>query len=78
MQYIDASMVGELGAHASASIGLVLTSIRLFRGICTTVAVGFSVPVEYQIGAKDRKGTRTISRQSIVASLLFSLAVYRT
>jgi Na+-driven multidrug efflux pump len=30
MQYIDASMVGSLGAEASASIGLVSTSTWLF------------------------------------------------
>ena len=32
MQYIDASMVGSLGAEASASIGLVSTSTWLFWG----------------------------------------------
>ena len=32
MQYIDASMVGSLGAEASASIGLVSTSTWLFSG----------------------------------------------
>ena len=30
MQYIDASMVGSLGKEASASIGLVSTTIWLF------------------------------------------------
>lgn len=33
MQYIDASMVGSLGAEASASIGLVSTTTWLFGGI---------------------------------------------
>ena len=32
MQYIDASMVGSLGAAASASIGLVSTTTWLFWG----------------------------------------------
>ena len=35
MQYIDASMVGSLGANASASIGLVSTPTWLFWGLCT-------------------------------------------
>lgn len=72
MQYIDASMVGSLGANASASIGLVITSTWLFWGICTTVAAGFSVQVAHRIGAANRKGARNILRQSLIATLLFS------
>ena len=72
MQYIDASMVGSLGANASASIGLVVTSTWLFWGICTTAAAGFSVQVAHRIGARDRKGARAILRQAIVATLLLS------
>ena len=33
MQYIDASMVGSLGANAAASIGLVSTTTWLFWGL---------------------------------------------
>ena len=49
MQYIDASMVGSLGANASASIGLVSTTTWLFMGLCTSVDLPcrwriFSVP----------------------------------
>ena len=33
MQYIDASMVGSLGANAAASIGLVSTTTWLFWGV---------------------------------------------
>ena len=33
MQYIDASMVGSLGANAAASIGLVSTTAWLFMGL---------------------------------------------
>lgn len=72
MQYIDASMVGSLGANASASIGLVSTTTWLFWGVCTSVATGFSVQVAHCIGAGDRKRARTVLRQSIVATLLFS------
>lgn len=34
MQYIDASMLGRLGANESASIGLVSSSTWLFGGMC--------------------------------------------
>ena len=50
MLYIDASMVGSLGANASASIGLVSTTRWLFSGVCTAAATGFSVQVAHLIG----------------------------
>lgn len=73
MQYIDASMVGSLGADASASIGLVSTTTWLFWGVCTAVATGFSVQVAHHIGAGNPKAARGVLRQSIVVTLLFSL-----
>ena len=51
MQYIDASMVGRLGADASASIGIVSTTMWLFGGLCSSVSTGFSVQVAHAIGA---------------------------
>ena len=52
MQYIDASMVGSLGADDSASIGLVSTTLWLFGGICSAVTTGFTVQVAHLLGAK--------------------------
>ncbi len=51
MQYIDAAMVGSLGANASASIGLVSTTTWLFWGLCAAASTGFSVQVAHRIGA---------------------------
>lgn len=75
MQYIDAAMVGHLGADASASVGLVSTSLWLFWGICSAVTMGFSVQVAHSIGASDHARGRRILRQSISSCLLFSLIV---
>lgn len=75
MQYIDAAMVGRLGADDSAAVGLVSTSLWLFWGICSAVTVGFSVQVAHRIGASDHDGARRVLRQSIVACLLFSIVV---
>lgn len=71
MQYVDASMVGSLGANAAASIGLVSTTTWLFGGICAAAATGFSVQVAHRIGAGDFAGARRILRQSFAAMLLF-------
>lgn len=73
MQYIDASMVGSLGAEASASIGLVSTSTWLFWGVCVASATGFSVQVAHHIGAKEFGQARAVLRQSFVATTIFSL-----
>lgn len=71
MQYIDAAMVGRLGADDSASVGLVSTSLWLFWGICSAGMVGFSVQVAHRIGAADYAGARSVLRQGIGASLVF-------
>lgn len=73
MQYIDAAMVGSLGAEASASIGLVSTTTWLFWGLCVAAATGFSVQVAHKIGAGDMQGARKVLRQSLTATLVFSL-----
>lgn len=71
MQYIDASMVGSLGAEPAAAIGLVSTSTWLFWGLCAAVATGFSVQVAHLIGAGDMAGARRVVRQSITATFIF-------
>lgn len=73
MQYIDASMVGSLGAEASASIGLVSTTTWLFGGLCAACSTGFSVQVAHKVGADDAPGARRILRQALTATLLFGL-----
>lgn len=75
MQYIDASMVGSLGAQASASIGLVSTTIWLFGSLCSAASVGFYVQVAHRIGANDFAGARRVLRQSFMACILFALTL---
>lgn len=75
MQYIDAMMVGELGAQASAAIGVVSTSTWLFGGVCSTLASGFCVLVAHRIGSGDRDGARAILRQALLLCFGFALLV---
>ena len=72
MQYIDASMVGSLGALPAASIGLVTTSTWIFFGLCSACSVGFSVQVAHLLGAGNPKGAREVLRQALVAALFYS------
>ena len=75
MQYIDAAMVGRLGADDSAAVGLVSTSLWLCWGVCSMVTMGFSVQVAHSVGAGNFDKARSILRQSIVACLLFSIVI---
>lgn len=75
MEYIDASMVGRLGALPSASIGLVATTTWLFGGFVASAASGFSVQVAHLVGAGKYEGARDVLRQSLIATGLLSLLV---
>lgn len=75
MEYIDASMVGHLGADAAASIGLVTTTTWLFMGVCSAAAIGFSVQVAHLIGARRLSDAKSVARQAYIATLIFSILV---
>jgi len=69
MQYIDAMMVGQLGASASASISLVSTTTWLFGGLCASVGSGFSVLIAHHVGAKENDKARDVLRQALLVCL---------
>ena len=71
MQYIDAAMVGHLGADESAAVGLVSTSLWLFWGSMLVGIVGFSVQVAHRMGAADYKGARSVLRQGLLFAEIF-------
>jgi len=73
MQYIDASMVGRLGAGDSASIGLIASSTWLIGGLCSAASTGFSVLIAKRIGAKDFKGARSLVNTGLFFTAVFSL-----
>lgn len=75
MQYIDAAMVGRLGADDSASIGLVSTTLWLFWGVCSAAMVGFSVQAAHRIGAGDYGAARKVLREGLLTVFLFGLLV---
>ena len=75
MFFIDASMVGHLGAKASAAIGLVETTGWLMGGLGSAANMGFSVQVAHFIGANDMEAARRVLRQSIVCCIIWALAI---
>lgn len=75
MQYIDASMVGQLGAGDSASIGLMSSSTWLFNGACQAIVTGFTVQVAQHIGAGEDKTARSIMKQAFAASMALAALI---
>ena len=73
MFFIDASMVGHLGAKASAAIGLVESTGWLMGGLASAANMGFSVQVAHFIGANDFDAARRVLRQSLVCSTIWAL-----
>ncbi len=73
MQYIDASMVGQLGAKGSAAIGLISSTTWLIDGLCAALAVGFTVQVAHAVGAGEEKKARGLASQGLVIILLVSM-----
>lgn len=75
MEYIDAAMVGSLGANATAAIGLVSTTTWLIGGLSLAAATGFSVQVAQLVGAKRDNDARNVMRQGMMFVVLFGIAL---
>ena len=78
MFFIDAAMVGHLGAQATAAIGLVETTTWLIGGLSMAVNMGFSVQVAHFIGANDFSSARRVLRQALTCGLLWSVLISAT
>jgi Na+-driven multidrug efflux pump len=75
MQYIDAGMVGSLGAGATASIGLVSSSTWLIGGSCIGISAGFYVQIAQLIGARRDREAEDVLRQGLTAVLLLGALI---
>ena len=75
MQYIDSAMVGNLGANASAAIGLVSTSTWLMGGVGSAISAGFSVQVAQYIGAGEPHNARKVIKHGFLTSLIITVLV---
>ena len=75
MFFIDAAMVGHLGAKAIAAIGLVETTGWLMGGLASAANMGFSVQVAHAIGANDFARARRVLRQSLVCCIIWALSI---
>ena len=69
VQYVDSAMVGRIGAHASAAVGVTSTAMWLMNSFSFAVGVGFLACVSRATGAGEVEKARTISAQAVFVSL---------
>lgn len=73
--FIDTSMVGHLGANASASIGLVESTTWLFGSVLSAMSTGFSVQTAHFVGANDFRQARSVFRHGLICGLLLAAVI---
>ncbi len=73
MQYIDAAMVGFLGANASASIGLVASSTWVLGSLQRALVVGFTVQAAHAVGAGEKEKAKNLLFNALIICGIFSL-----
>ncbi len=75
MQYIDAGMVGSMGADATASIGLVSSTTWLIGGSCIGLSAGFYVQIAQLIGGGRDQEAEDVLRQGLKAAVLLGILI---
>ena len=70
VQYADSAMVGQMGAAASAAVGLTNPVNWLVNAPMFAMGVGFLACISRSLGAKDEKTARIAAAQSLYAILL--------
>ena len=75
MQYIDAGMVGSLGAEATASIGLVSSTTWLIGGSCIGISAGFYVQIAQLIGAGRDREAEDVLRQGLKTAVVLGILI---
>ncbi len=74
MEYIDAAMVGHIGAGATAAIGIVSSSTWLLNGILLGLSTAFSIQIAQYLGADRQADARGVLRQAMLFNLAAGLA----
>lgn len=73
VNYVDAAMVGVLGAVGSAAVSVNAPPIWLIHGLLIGVGVGYSVQISNAVGAGDRETVKKVIRQALLAALACGL-----
>lgn len=75
VQYIDAAMVGRIGADATATVGMSTSVTWLVNGPLFAMGIGFMAFISRNMGAKSYKEVQRASVQSILVTIAAGLGV---
>ena len=70
VQYVDTAMVGQLGASATASIGVTTTVTWLMNCPAGAFSVAIMAKTSQYLGAKDEQSAKKLTAQSVFCCLL--------
>lgn len=70
VQYVDAAMVGRLGAQATAAVGATTTVSWLINSTVSALGIGFLSFIAQAYGANDRQRAARTSSQAVLAVLV--------
>ena len=73
MGYIDAAMVGHIGAEATASIGIVSFSTWLLHGILVGLYTALSIQIAQYLGADRQDDARSVLRQAMLFNVILGV-----
>ncbi|MCI6673394.1 MAG: MATE family efflux transporter [Spirochaetaceae bacterium] len=73
VNYVDSAMVGRLGAEATASISLNISTIWLVNGFMNSIAIGFAILMAHAIGSRHTDRAEHIIRQAILTEAVLGL-----
>ena len=73
MEYIDAAMVGHIGASATASIGIVSSSTWLLHGVLVGLYTALSIQIAQYLGADRQDDARSVLRQAMLFNVILGV-----
>ena len=73
MEYIDAAMVGHIGAEATASIGIVSSSTWLLHGVLVGLYTALSIQIAQYLGADRQDDARSVLRQAMLFNVILGV-----
>ena len=75
VQYIDAAMVGRIGADATATVGMSTSVTWLVNGPLFAMGIGFMAFISRCMGAKSYKDVKGASVQSVLVTMVAGVVV---
>jgi len=73
VNYVDSAMVGRLGAEATASISLNISTIWLVNGFMNSIAIGFAILMAHAIGSRHIDRAEHVIRQAVQTEAILGL-----